>query len=168
MINILISAALGSIVYLSAIGHLYTIMKASYKIQNKFERQQEKLIAREFIGKDLFTLAVSARTCKANTNTCDQKLERMSIQSLSHILTLTTLQGDIIYSLRKSAIPNQNKINAYALYRDDGIYKPQAIVENVTALRVQIIEKPFQQQDIKIVVEFSDNRILEIACTLPH
>jgi hypothetical protein len=167
LINTLISAVLGLIVYGAAIGHLCNVMHTYNKIQIKFARQQEKLIARQSIGKDLFMATLNATTCKVGTNTCTDKLETTNMLPLSDILILHTLQNDIIYSLRKSVISTKTTTK-YALYRDDTQHLPQAIVENIKSLRVQIAALPLNKQKVTINVEFYDNYILEITCTLPH
>lgn len=154
--------------YIAAIGHLCNVMQTYNKIQSKLTQQQEKFIARHLIGKDLFIAALNATTCKAHTNTCNNNLEKTSIMPFSDILILKTLQHDIIYSLRKSVTPSTKPTIKYALYRDDTIHQPQAIAENVKNLSVQILTTPFNKQTITVIVEFIDNYILEIRCTLPH
>lgn len=154
--------------YVAAIGHLCHVMQTYNKIQIKFNRQQEKLIARQLISKDLFITALSVTACKINLNTCDDKLNKANIMPSSDVLILRTLQHDIIYSLRKSVIPNAKQRGKYALYRDDTIHPSQAIVENVKDLRVKILTSPFNQQIVTVTIEFFDNYILEITCTLPH
>lgn len=157
---------MGLIVYCSAISHLCNTIQTYNKIQKKFEHQQERLITRHLIAKDLFITTLSASTCRVGTNTCSDKLERDNMMMLSDVLILHTPQHDIIYSLRKSAIPSSDTIIKYALYRDDTIHQSQAIVENIRDLKVQILT--LEQQIITITIEFSDNHILNITCTLPH
>jgi hypothetical protein len=159
---------LGLMTYCAAIGHLYNVMQTYNKIQIKFQRQQEKLIARHLVGKDLFTSALRVSTCTVGTNTCNAKTERAGMQPLSDILILHTSQHNIIYYLHKSIASNPKSIIKYALYRDNTIHQPQAIVENVQSLKVKILTSLLQRQTIVVTIQFLDNYTLEIKCTLPH
>lgn len=168
LINTLINTVLGIIVYCSAIGHLCNVIQAYNNIQRKLECQQEKLITRHLIAKDLFMTTLNVSTCKVGTNTCNGGVERENMMPLSDVLILHTLHHDIIYSLRKSAIHHSKQIIKYALYRDDTMHQSQAVVENIKSLTVQIATLAPKQQIITIAVGFSDNYILNITCTLPH
>lgn len=125
-------------------------------IQNKLEHQQDKLITRYFLGRDLFTAAQKA-----------DKHERQNLVPDSDILILHTMQHTLTYYLHKSTIQNSSRRTKYALYRDDSIHQAQAIVENIKALRVQILPLAFNRQSVKIIIAFDNNDILEITCTLP-
>ena len=125
-------------------------MKIYNKIQTKFIQQQNKLIARQFIGKDLIIYA-----------------QGITVDS-SNALIMHTKQNNIIYYVRESIIQQFSETTKYALYRDDTITQAHAITENVRALTIQILPLLGNRQFVKITVEFDYNDIMEIACILPH
>lgn len=161
LLGMLLSTAIGMLLCIAAFHYLMTLCSAYYKLQQRFQDKHAWLVARHFIGTDLYQHAIGATTCAITPDICEEF--KVAVMPASDVLVLQTATGRILYYARKSVIPDPT-LKKYALYRDDLEHKSQAIVEDIKNFTVNIRTINEVNYNVIILTQIS-NKILELTCT---
>lgn len=170
LINLLISVTLGGIICGCVIHFVFLNLQLLYKLHEKFHNQQERLIARHYIAKDVCNKNNYLMVCSVNLECLSlwpqsiaDLVKQKQIKPESNLLLIKSNSNIIVYYVRKSVLYTINNPK-YALYRDDIIHKAQALVENVDALQVQITQFDTSTVSINARVIFSNSSGIGMQC----
>lgn len=170
LINLLISVTLGTILCGCVIHFVFLNLQLFYKLHTKFHSQQERLIARHYIAKDVCNSKSHLMVCPLDLECLAlwpqaiiDLVKQKQIKPESNLLLITNSNNYIAYYLRKSVLYTATTVK-YALYRDDIIHNAQALVENVDALQVQLTQLDKFTLSIKARIVFSNSSDIGMQC----
>ncbi len=163
---------LGIILTSCALNYMFIVIKIFYKLQHQFTQQNARLIARHFIAMDLCINSNSVSICKAGDKHCsillptaiNSLISQKSIKPESDIFILNSDQKNILYYIRKSAVPQNH--GKYALYRDDVVHNAVALVENIQDLQVNINNLDLNSVRVTTRVIFDYGKNTEVSCII--
>lgn len=141
LVELLISNAIFVVMLCISMHYLALVSKTYLKIQRDFAYDEARLVARHYLLQDV-----------KNAADVQFSLQRLMI-----------IKDQIItYDLRPSVIPKNDPRHAFALYREDGITRAEALVEGIIDWRISLEPKV-----IKILIMFKDQQNLEIKYARP-